>query len=92
MPKKRDYRSIDRYLLWARYDGQCGICLEPLLFEQMTIDHIIPLSRGGSNKEKNLQPAHEECNRLKDNLMPWEEPKPKKHKKLAYRNWPCYTR
>jgi len=31
-------------------------------FKQMTLDHVVPLFRGGSNLEDNLTPACQECN------------------------------
>lgn len=35
----------------------------------LTIDHIIPVSKGGSNRVDNLQPAHFRCNKEKaDNV------------------------
>ena len=46
----------------------CPICGLPL-DESATIDHIVPLSRGGTNKRTNLRPVHEACNKLKGNLL-----------------------
>lgn len=46
----------------------CGICLEPILhIETATVDHIIPISLGGSNHRNNVQLAHPKCNRKKGN-------------------------
>ena len=53
--------------------GVCGICkkrIEP--WEPMHLDHIVPLSRGGSNERKNLQAAHAVCNLRKGNRMPYD--------------------
>lgn len=39
-----------------------------------TIDHVIPLSRGGKDKAANRKPAHKMCNKMKGNtLQPTEE-------------------
>jgi hypothetical protein len=35
----------------------------------MTVDHIIPKSRGGGNTLENLQPMCSKCNNLKDNIV-----------------------
>lgn len=35
-----------------------------------TIDHVIPLSRGGKNTAENRKPAHQLCNRMKGNANP----------------------
>ena len=35
----------------------------------MSIDHIKPISRGGTNEDDNLQPVHDICNKMKQNMM-----------------------
>jgi hypothetical protein len=47
----------------------CGCHLKP---ESLTIDHYIPLSKGGSNKIKNLRLACNGCNNKRGNVMPQE--------------------
>lgn len=49
----------------------CGICNQPITnMKEATIDHIIPLSKGGIDDITNMQLAHSDCNQLKGNLMP----------------------
>lgn len=44
----------------------CGICGKPIEFgDKYEIDHIYPVSRGGSNSLGNLQVVHKNCNRIK---------------------------
>jgi HNH endonuclease len=40
---------------------RCAICREPLNAGGVA-DHIVPLSRGGSNLKRNFQLVHKECN------------------------------
>lgn len=48
----------------------CHICGKQITSTQdLTIDHIIPKSRGGTSKFENLQPAHSKCNSLKKNWI-----------------------
>jgi hypothetical protein len=51
----------------ARY--RCGYCLSPELLSglPLTIDHLIPLSVGGSNEPENLWLACRSCNESKGN-------------------------
>lgn len=57
--------------LWICYHGICGICGEEIVpATEATIDHITPLSRGGTNHQQNLQLAHAWCNRMKGSKVP----------------------
>ena len=47
----------------------CSLCGRPLDYSEMTVDHIIPISRGGKNEENNLRCVCEECNKLKGSRM-----------------------
>lgn len=53
--------------LMEDYAGMCGICGEDMFGETdpIHVDHIIPVSKGGTNEYENLQPAHSRCNLVK---------------------------
>jgi FtsK/SpoIIIE family/HNH endonuclease len=51
-----------RHGVWRRDDGRCVECGSQ---ESLEFDHVIPVSRGGSNTERNLQLLCERCNREK---------------------------
>lgn len=57
-------RRLRRYV-FSTTDGICAICGLPVMLEGMTIDHIIPLSKGGKDERANMQPAHAQCNYAK---------------------------
>lgn len=60
------YRSIKHHLL--RQSNICSLCGKKFEnIKDVTIDHITPLSKGGSDNLKNLQLAHQKCNNLKGN-------------------------
>lgn len=44
--------------------GKCAICRKPLA-NDLTVDHIQALSRGGSNDRRNIQLTHWKCNHKK---------------------------
>lgn len=52
-----------RRRVWDRDRGICWICEEPVPFEVVTLDHIVPRSKGGRYVFDNLHAAHEICNR-----------------------------
>lgn len=56
-----------RVKVYQQGNGICAICGKPVSYEEFTIDHIIPLSRGGGNELNNLQIACKGCNELKNN-------------------------
>ena len=61
------------------YGSNCSVCQEPIDLELkrtsrmgLTVDHWIPLSKGGSDDLSNLRPAHWICNLKKSNSIPKE--------------------
>jgi 5-methylcytosine-specific restriction endonuclease McrA len=61
LASKDTHTAEDRLLLFEKYNGLCIYCGN----EAKTIDHLIPLSRGGSNGVENLAPACLSCNSSK---------------------------
>ena len=55
-----------RIEVWRRDQGQCASCGSR---ENLEYDHIVPVSRGGSNTSRNVELLCEECNRSKGNRI-----------------------
>ena len=54
----------------AKSDNKCAHCGRPIYAGyQMTVDHFIPLDKGGSNQFINLIPLCKDCNENKDNKL-----------------------
>ena len=59
-----------RERVYAKADGKCALCGRKLLYEEMTLDHIVPLAMGGADIEKNLQCTCYACNSFKGSILP----------------------
>src|SRR5215475_1933772 len=74
---RRFRRQVTNTFLFARDEYRCQFCarhqhqLRPR--ECLTRDHLIPLSRGGTNAWTNVLTACSTCNTRKGNLLPEEE-------------------
>ncbi len=55
--------------------GRCHYCEGVFKPSELTLDHIVPVARGGRSSKGNCVPACKECNNKKKNLLPmeWEE-------------------
>lgn len=58
-----------REVVYENGKGVCAICGRPVGINEFTIDHIVPLSRGGKNEISNYQIACNDCNQLKSSRM-----------------------
>lgn len=68
--KRKHYSKGVRRMLYNKADGRCQLCGRKILFESITLDHIIPLKMGGKDNIDNLQIACNICNRSKSSYLP----------------------
>ncbi len=61
------YSQTEWYNLCKFYDFRCLKCNKQFPFEKLTVDHIRPISKGGSSNIYNLQPLCNRCNNIKHN-------------------------
>ena len=75
--EKEKARRLKRTHWWNKriQTGLCHYCHRNVGREQLTMDHVVPLSRGGKSNKGNIVPACKECNNKKKYLLPieWEE-------------------
>lgn len=57
--------KIDREALFNRDGWICWLCGQPVTIDTVSLDHVIPLSRGGAHTADNLRTAHRLCNSRK---------------------------
>jgi hypothetical protein len=55
-----------RMYVWRRDKGRCVKCNSD---QNLEFDHVIPISKGGSNTERNIQLLCSECNKKKSNVI-----------------------
>ncbi len=58
-----------------RASGKCHYCGRVFPPSELTMDHLVPLARGGQSTKGNIVPCCKECNNKKRSLLPveWEE-------------------
>ena len=62
--QRRRITPFQARLVAAKYGFRCAICGK-MLDASWETDHIVPLSRGGTNELSNLQPLHRNCHQMK---------------------------
>jgi len=64
---KRLNQKLRPYWEWLcqQLENRCQICHIPQNFWDLEVDHIYPLSKGGTNTWDNIQPLCESCNSKK---------------------------
>lgn len=69
-----DIQSINllSQLIRSSRKMKCAICRKNMRVNDRSIDHVIPLSKGGSGDFGNLQVVHRKCNAMKYAKMPHE--------------------
>lgn len=75
--KKKSTRQMRRKML-AKQPG-CYWCGQVLTLDTSTIDHIIPLSKGGLDCSNNRKLACFDCNQRRGNTMPELNKKPQQN-------------
>ncbi|RLB41957.1 MAG: HNH endonuclease [Deltaproteobacteria bacterium] len=75
--EKEKARRLRKTQWWlARIEkGICYYCHRKVGRENLTMDHIVPLSRGGKTRKGNVVPACKDCNNKKKYMLPieWKE-------------------
>ena len=75
--EKQKARTLRQSQWWKnkRANNRCYYCQKNFPAKTLTMDHVVPLARGGKSIKSNLVPCCKECNNRKKNLLPleWEE-------------------
>ena len=73
IPKRTDVGELPpykthRHTLYGKQEGNCAGCRIHFPFRNLTVDHIIPKSRGGTDHLDNLQLLCNACNSMKGTI------------------------
>lgn len=68
--KRKHFSEAERKELYNRADGYCQLCGRKITISNFTVDHIVPLGRGGNNDMSNVQAVCKVCNQFKANIFP----------------------
>jgi len=75
--EKQKARQLRHTHWWNKkiQPGICYYCLKDVGLSNLTMDHVVPLIRGGKSRKGNIVPACKECNNKKKYLLPieWKE-------------------
>lgn len=66
-------KNYVRREVFRRSKGKCWLCGLPVTFAGMTLDHVIPKSKGGTFAVANLRAAHQPCNQRRGNQNPFDQ-------------------
>ena len=72
--EKARARTLRASAWWRRRiaAGVCHYCRRSVGSKALTLDHVVPLVRGGRSIRVNMVPACKECNNKKQSLLAWE--------------------
>lgn len=75
--EKRKARELRESQWWKnrRGEGVCYYCRRRFPARELTMDHIVPIVRGGKSTKSNIVPCCKSCNTKKRYLLPaeWQE-------------------
>lgn len=68
--KRKKYSDDVKKLLYMNADGKCEICGKKILLKDISLDHRVPLSKGGEDDVTNLACTCDTCNKMKGCILP----------------------
>ena len=72
--EKARARALRATPWWRRRiaTGRCHYCRRDVGAKALTLDHVVPLVRGGRSIRANMVAACKDCNNKKQSLLAWE--------------------
>jgi 5-methylcytosine-specific restriction endonuclease McrA len=72
--ERRKAKELKKTAWWKkkRSSGICYYCKEKFNVTELTMDHLIPIIKGGKSIKANLVPACNKCNHSKKSKLPFD--------------------
>ena len=72
--EKEKARELRASQWWKRRlaEGICHYCQQHFKPSELTMDHVVPVIRGGKSTKGNVVPCCKECNNKKKHMLPME--------------------
>ena len=67
--KRKPIPQKVRRRVYEKYGGRCAYCGQPIAYRDMQVEHLVPLAKGGADREENYMPSCHTCNHYKHTLM-----------------------
>ncbi len=74
LKEKSKARELRKTNWWRNKitQGECYYCGKIFKPEELTMDHVVPLIRGGKSTKNNIVPCCKQCNNEKKHKLPLE--------------------
>ena len=66
--KRKPIPQKVRRRVYEKYGGRCAYCGQPIAYRDMQVEHLVPLAKGGADREENYMPSCHTCNHYKHTL------------------------
>jgi 5-methylcytosine-specific restriction protein A len=72
--ERRKAKELRRTQWWKNRlaFGKCHYCEQSFPPKELTMDHVVPIARGGKSSKSNVVPCCKECNNQKQHFLPVE--------------------
>lgn len=67
---RKKYSEDVRRMIYDKAEGRCQLCGRKITYEELTLDHIVPLAMNGMDCVSNLQATDAACNSFKGCILP----------------------
>lgn len=68
MSERRKLTREERQTVLDRFCGRCAYCGKQITMQELNVDHLVPLRKGGEDRLYNMYPSCRSCNQAKSTL------------------------